>query len=126
VSRKLEIHASCPFCGFTQLASVYTSVNVSLDPQLRESILDDSLNRIACADCGETYPIILNILYHNMEKEFAVWFCPEGEIPDEEKDALERVSQMMGVGAYLLKASVVYTWDEFKHTIKRLEGEMYS
>jgi len=126
LSKKLDIHASCPICGFTQPASVYTSVNVSLDPQLRDNIFDDSLNRITCSDCGETYPVILNLLYHNMEREFAVWFLPDGEITEAEREALERVSRMMGIGEYLLKAHITYTWDEFKMTIQHLEGERNS
>jgi transposase-like protein len=121
LSRKVKVNVSCPFCGFGQVVSVYTSVNVTLNPQLRQMVLDDSLNRFVCLDCGKSSFIGTNMIYHDMKKKFAVWFSPQASLRDKDRKALARVSQSIGIGEYLLKAPTTRSWDDFKKAILDLE-----
>ena len=121
MSRSIEVQISCPFCGFSQIVSVYTSVNVTLDPDLRERILNDNINRFTCMDCGKTSFIAINLIYHDMERKFAVWFSPQGDIPEKEREAFKKVTQSLGIGHYLYNAPRASKWEEFKKTILEFE-----
>jgi len=123
MSKKVEIEASCPFCSFGQTVTFYTSVNVSLEPELREKIFEDEVNTFICLNCSKTCLISADLLYHDMDNKFAVWFCPEGDIPEEEKKMSEKIIKSIGLGEYLSKAPVTYTWDEFKKTILIFEKQ---
>lgn len=92
-----------------------------MNPKLRQRIFNDSLNRFTCRDCGKISFIGTNVIYHDMEKKFAVWLNPQGDFPEVDKKALAKVSQSMGIGEYLLKAPKTYSWKEFKKTIMELE-----
>lgn len=123
MSRRVKVNATCPYCGFTCVVPIYTSVNVTLDPALRGDVFNDSLNRFTCTDCGKASFVAVNLIYHDMEKKFAVWFCPQGDLQEIDRKALARVSQSMGLGEYLLKAPAVHTWEEFKKTILEFEDK---
>ena len=43
---------ACPGCGAQQRVEVASSVNADRRPELRDAILDDSLQRITCDACG--------------------------------------------------------------------------
>ena len=121
LSRKVKVNVNCPFCGFGQVVSIHTSVNVTLDPQLRQRILDDSLNRFICSDCGKSSFVGTNVIYHDMAKKFAVWFSLQGDLPVVDRKALAKVSRSIGIGEYLLKAPMTRSWDDFKKSILELE-----
>ncbi len=121
MSRKIKVHASCPYCGFRQAVSIYTSINVTLEPQLRKKVFDNALNRFTCRDCRKTSLVGINVIYHDMNKKFAVWFNPGENIPEVDMAALMKVSKSMGIGEYLFKAPKTSSWEEFKKTIRELE-----
>ncbi|MFQ6038701.1 MAG: CpXC domain-containing protein [Candidatus Aminicenantales bacterium] len=122
MSRKIDLSVACPVCGFQQIASAFTSINVTLHPDLRDALFKDVLNRATCPDCGNSYLIPVNLLYHDMEKKIAVWFCPQGDLPEKERKALEKVAEKMGIGRHLMDAPTTDTWEEFKQTIQALES----
>ena len=55
---------------------MYDSVNVTLDPKLRERVLSGEIFDWTCPKCGETISIRHNLLYHDMDKEFQVYYSP--------------------------------------------------
>lgn len=121
MSRSIEVNIRCPYCGFGQVISVYTSVNVTLDHDLREKVFNDDINKFKCGDCGKTSFIAINLIYHDMQRKFAVWFCPQGDIPEKDKEAFKKVTRTIGIGHYLYNAPKTYTWVEFKKAILKLE-----
>jgi len=121
MSKKVEVEATCPFCGYIQSVAFYSSVNVSLEPELREMVFDDEINQFTCLSCGKTCLISADLLYHDMDNKFAVWFCPKGDIPEEEKKMSEKIIKAVGLGEYLSEAPITYTWDEFKRKILEFE-----
>jgi hypothetical protein len=96
-------------------------VNVTLNPQLREKVFNDDLNRHQCPNCGTRSLIAVDLLYHDMSRKFAVWFCPEGDKPAEEMKMVEKLVQSLQLGEYLLEAPVTNSWDKFKETILEYE-----
>jgi predicted RNA-binding Zn-ribbon protein involved in translation (DUF1610 family) len=121
MSREIEVDVTCPACLFKDVVPVYTSVNVSMDPDLRDRVFDDELNRFTCANCGKRMVLPINLMYHDMDLEFAVWFSPQGEMPEEEKNVFDRVAQSMGIGDYLSKAPTTFKWEDFKNKILEFE-----
>jgi predicted RNA-binding Zn-ribbon protein involved in translation (DUF1610 family) len=121
MSREIEVDVTCQACLFKDVMPVYTSVNVTLDPDLRDRIFKDDLNRFNCPNCGRSFVLPINLMYHDMDLKFAVWFSPHGEMPEEEKAAFNKVAQSMGIGDYLSKAPATFTWADFKNKILEFE-----
>ena len=123
MSREIQVDVTCPACLFKDVVPVYTSVNVSMDPDLRDMIFDDELNRFTCPNCGKSMVLPVNLIYHDMDLEFAVWFSPQGEMSAEDRAVFDKVAQSMGIGDYLSKAPSTYTWEDFKSKILEFEEQ---
>ena len=65
----------CPKCGTEQQFRIYPSVNVRLNPELREKILDFSLPDMLCQGCGETVKMYYDLLYHDSDRNLAIWLA---------------------------------------------------
>ncbi|HPC20803.1 MAG TPA: CpXC domain-containing protein [Acidobacteriota bacterium] len=70
--------ARCPLCGKEQEFRIYPSVNVRLNPELREKILDLTLPDMLCQGCGETVRMYYDLLYHDSERNLAIYLAPPG------------------------------------------------
>jgi len=123
MSRLIEIDLECPSCGFGIEWPVYTSANVTLDPELRDMIFSDELNRFICSECGDVSIAGVSLMYHDMLRKFAVWFCPQGPIPEEYVKKLEDLAHRKEHMTYLAMADQTFTWEEFKEAIRDKESE---
>ena len=56
----------CPHCHQEGEFDLWTSVNVGLDPELREKIFSDELFMYHCPHCGKVTGIPAGTLYHDM------------------------------------------------------------
>ena len=121
MTREIQVDVTCPACLFKDVVPVYTSVNVSMDPDLRDMIFEDELNRFSCPNCGKSIVLPVNLMYHDMDLKFAVWFSPQGEMSEEDRAVFDKVAQAMGIGDYLSKAPSTYTWEDFKSKILEFE-----
>jgi hypothetical protein len=70
---------TCPRCKRQQNFTVWESVNVSVDPALKNKLLCGELNKSICAGCGHVTLILYSMLYHDMEKRLMIWFLPGEE-----------------------------------------------
>ncbi|MCL4552286.1 MAG: CpXC domain-containing protein [Candidatus Marsarchaeota archaeon] len=88
-----EIDIACPSCGQSSKAIIWNSVNVSVDPELREKVLQQDINRFCCPACGAEAVINANLLYHDMERHFMVQLTYDetGESPSPFDDTMLRV-----------------------------------
>lgn len=122
MTKRSEQEACCPACGHTQDVTVWQSVNVTLNPDLRERLFNADVNIFECDSCGEKAFIPAPILYHDMEREFCVqyfpfpsiqhehegwsdWFTEEGNLKMEGVPELE-------IGNYVFEPHVVFNMDE--------------
>lgn len=64
----------CPHCYKEGEFDLWTSVNVDLNPELREKIFSDELFLYHCPHCGEVTGIPAGTLYHDMEHKFMLFF----------------------------------------------------
>lgn len=69
----------CPSCGELRKAEIYTSVNATVNKKLRDSVLDGSLFRWTCSECGKTVRLTYPVLYNDMKNRFMVYLIPRVE-----------------------------------------------
>ena len=46
---------ACPLCGQEQSVELWDSINVDSEPELREALLLNRVNRVECAGCGKGF-----------------------------------------------------------------------
>ncbi len=67
----------CPKCTSEQTITLWQSVNVTLDPELKKHILDRTLVRFTCESCGYVAEVHHPFLYHDMERRLMVFLGEE-------------------------------------------------
>jgi len=60
--------------------SVWASVNVTTDPDLKRDVVEGNLARFECRACRHSTKIESDLLYHDMTKRLAIWL----KYPDED------------------------------------------
>jgi len=85
MSRTEETTVTCRACGHEQNFTTWSSINVTLDPDLKQKLLDRSLTASRCEQCGETTNAKYSLLYHDMRAKLMIWLVPDdqkaGELP---------------------------------------------
>jgi hypothetical protein len=87
MARSVEMTFACP-CGTTFPSTVYTTVNVTLEPDLLYRLLAGSLNTPTCPNCGRKAASAQPFLYHDMARGLFAYVHPHGNVSDEDRDAL--------------------------------------
>ena len=67
----------CPRCEYWEAFMKYDSVNVTLNPKLRNKVMSGSIFDWTCPECGEKLSVRYNLLYHDMDKAFQVYYAPK-------------------------------------------------
>lgn len=106
MSKTIKTEIICPKCGVAQECFLYASMNVSIDPELKEEFMSNRWNILNCNKCGNTASILSNLMYHDMNKEFAVWYAPNG-IDEQERESTKRYRRLLGRDTYFSKPIVV-------------------
>jgi hypothetical protein len=99
MSRPMQENVACPACKTESPFTMWTSLNVTLDPAQKQPLLAGELFRFTCPSCGERTQVIYPLLYHDMERRLMIWFVP----PDEngrtiapEEAGMKAAGQMQG------------------------------
>lgn len=72
MSQNQNIKVTCKHCNKEFETSVYKSINVTLDPSLRERFLSGDLFVHDCPHCGSSMEIMLPLVYMDMKNKFMV------------------------------------------------------
>ena len=91
--RKEQI--DCPQCGEHGEFDLWTSVNVDLDPELREKIFSEELLLWECPKSGAKIYVPFGTLYHDMTHKFMLFF--QHEEPKEGKYEPMEVPKAFGL-----------------------------
>ncbi len=65
---------TCPHCHKKGEFDLWSSVNVDLDPELREKIFSEELFMYHCPHCGKVTGIPADFLYYDMTHKFMLFF----------------------------------------------------
>jgi hypothetical protein len=77
-----ESNVSCKLCGASQPFATWSTVNVTLNPELKTRLLKGELTRFVCEKCGWAGDVLYPLLYHDMGKHFMIWLWPDAGEPD--------------------------------------------
>lgn len=85
--RSTELTFACP-CGTHVAATIYQSVNVTLEPELLYRLLYGTLNVAICPNCGRRVGTAQPFVYHDMKRGLFAYVHPSADVPDEAREAL--------------------------------------
>ncbi len=67
----------CPMCGELSKAEIYTSVNATINTDIRARVLDGTLFDWSCPSCSHRARLTYPILYNDMKNRFMVYLIPK-------------------------------------------------
>lgn len=76
MSLERPVELSCPACQHRQTVIVWESLNADISPEARRALFEGRINVFECEACGQTFPIAVPLLYHDMSRRFLVQFYP--------------------------------------------------
>ena len=88
--------APCSKCGQTQTVTVYKSINISENPELKDKVRDGSLFLWECPHCGQVNLARYETLYHDPAARLMVWLIPSGEVSETQMQAITMHTKAMG------------------------------
>lgn len=94
MSLKNIITATCPNCKKEFPFEVWNSVNVQLNPEMREKILNGSIFKFTCPHCKFSAQAEYPILYDDMENHFMIYFCREEDVEENARQLKEIIAEI--------------------------------
>ena len=88
--------APCSKCGQQNTVTVYRSINIAENPELKDKVRDGSLFLWECPHCGQVNLARYETLYHDPAAKLMVWLIPEGEISETQMQAITMHTKAMG------------------------------
>ena len=88
--------APCSKCGQQNTVTVYKSINIADNPELKDKVRDGSLFLWECPHCGQMNLAKYETLYHDPAKKLMVWLIPSGEISETQMKAITMHTKAMG------------------------------
>jgi len=119
----------CPQCEHTQDVELYDSVNVAQEPELKQALFENRLNRIQCEDCGAEFRIDKPLLYHDADRNMLIHWMPDSavsreEILDEFDKSMEELRGMIPEGMEPPRVRLVFDRVELVELIFIVEAGM--
>jgi hypothetical protein len=84
MSDKELVNLTCPKCSASQDVLIWHSLNSTLDPKAKKDLFDLRINRFHCDSCEKDAPVLAELLYHDMEREFCASYVPFETLTDDE------------------------------------------
>ncbi len=128
ISRTVNI--SCPSCGVQQDVQLHEAINVETDPELKQALMQNQLNRVECTDCEATFRVDLPMLYNDPQNNLMIHWVPESaessreQILEDFEQSLEQMNEMMPTDIDLPSVRLVLTRVELVELIFMIEAGM--
>ncbi|MBU1086668.1 MAG: CpXC domain-containing protein [Candidatus Omnitrophica bacterium] len=104
MSLQNKVSVNCPECGSAQEVRIWQSINVDLDPGLKEELFAGKVNVCQCPKCGYRAFLTAPLMYHDMSRRFVVQYYPP-EILDEDDFIRDYMNRKNVMGEALPKGS---------------------
>jgi CpXC motif protein len=114
---------SCPECQHSQRVPVYSTINVTLSPEVREDFHRDRINCLHCQECGANTLIATELVYNDMAAQTMIWLLwpdEDGQIAIPE-EADKGIALFMSDG-YRLR--VVGSYLDLKEKVRIFDGKL--
>lgn len=84
MSRQHQTDLECPKCNTIVTTTLWSSLNVSDDPELKDNLLNGEINLFQCTQCNREAYVAIPFLYHDMKSQFCVQYYPFESINEED------------------------------------------
>lgn len=74
----------CPQCGHNQNVELYDSINVAQQPELKQALFENRLNRVVCEACDANFRIDKPLLYHDADRNILIHWMPDAGVTRDE------------------------------------------
>jgi len=93
-----EQEITCPSCGAVSSFTIFDSINVTNEPELKQMLLRRELMTFCCQDCMHEVEFEYDLLYHDMEASTMIWLkhVDEGERPVIDSTVMPRIDFIQG------------------------------
>jgi len=81
VGEYIDFH--CPSCNSLQTVEIWRSINTKENPELKTELFEGRINVFHCLECDFEGSLPVDLLYHDVEKQFCVQFFPFEWVLDE-------------------------------------------
>ena len=119
MSLEQQIQHNCPHCNTIQDLKIYNSVNVTIEPELKNKVLQGKLNSQQCTNCKKEINIVSGFLYHDMVNQLMINFSPDS---DNDKISATKMLEDLKEKKYLYR--VVDSYPKLVEKIKLFDLNM--
>lgn len=123
--RKHEI--ACPFCGREQEVELWDAIDVDEQPELREALLRNRVNRVECAGCRKSFRIDKPLVYQDRGQDIFIHFDPLtggrtlAEVEQAFRAAMAELNRLLPKDVPPPETHLVVEWSELIERIFLLE-----
>ena len=121
MSRSHTITVECPHCHTKIDVKIWDSINVDLNPELREKIFSYELFLHKCEHCKKVAPLRYNTIYHDMKCKFMLFFVFSEEDDEFNYNELQHMENQFRRVMKGYTFRIVYGLSELKEKILILE-----
>lgn len=118
MTKEIYINVNCPKCNNPQILKLYKSINVTLNPELKDELFAENINLFECLKCDfkSIYPS--HLFYHDMDRKYIVYYLPfdleqlfhSNDFTDDGE--LKFDSSIPNISDYLLHGHIVFDYTE--------------
>ena len=127
MSQKRKHEIACPLCGREQEVELWDSINVDSEPELREALLLNRINRVECAGCHKGFRIDKPLIYQDREQDIFIHFDPLvgdrtlEEVEQSFRAAMDEMNRLLPKDVPVPETHLVVEWGELIERIFLLE-----
>jgi len=114
----------CPKCKITSKHEIFHTINTSMTENAVNRILNDDINFISCANCGNRFQVKTSLFFVNYLKQYCFHYNPKNDT--EKNEVLSNVKKKFGEKFFLSNPITFVNWGTFKNEISKLEDKIVS
>lgn len=120
MSQERQEIIKCPKCGAEGEFAIWDSINVDLNPELKEKILNEELFLWICPKCGAKVFVPSGTIYHDMKRKYMLFFDFDESKDGAKETEIEIPEMFASLGDYQFR--IVHGLMDMKEKIFCLEA----
>ena len=129
----------CPLCNSKVTVTLLDTINATLDPKKRLELLKGNINIPECPICKKTFKVNKSLLYHDMERNFMVWYYPfesmkhpnffdefsaDGHLDDNSGLAEDEIPEYATYVHYVFSMNEMVRYILFREKLAKVKGKL--
>lgn len=102
-----RIIQNCPHCNLEQELEYYQTVNITLQPELKNKVLSGKLNQNICSNCKKEINVVSGFLYHDMKNRVMLELSMTN-VEEENNEGKKEIIQNMTTQGYIYRKEFEY------------------